>query len=239
MYKEVALSDGLPCPVRVLGLFELDAIGPDIPGPYRYSILTYSGQVYEAEYPLPERPPEKPALSEAEGPEGEPAPGTVEWKQQQEYDTYLCAVAHEETRAQAVEAWLNNVAAYVLARCLDEPDRARLVEPEDYQSVYAAALVPRLRMEDIETALRQTFRAEFGGMGVLEALWKLEPGEGKLNPVALWEAQLLNELGLVSEEEEAQYAHLPVMARARKVAAFKLADWLGSLEIERVRKEMK
>jgi hypothetical protein len=231
MYKEVTLSDGLPCLVRVLGLFELDAIGPDIPGPYRYSILTYSGQVYEAEYPLPEKPPEKP--------EGEPPPGTVEWKQQQEYDTYLCALAHEETRAQVVEEWLNNVATYILEHCLSPDDRLRLVDPEDYQAVYAAAPVPKLRLEDIEAALRQTFRAEFGGQGVLGALWKLEPGEGKLNPIALWEAQLLNELGLVSEEEEAQYAHLPVMARARKVAAFKLADWLGSLEIERVRKEMK
>jgi hypothetical protein len=232
MHKEVALSDGLPCPVRVLGLFELDAIGPDIPGPYRYSILTYSGQVYEAEYPLPDKPPGKPEIEN-------PEPGSVEWKQIQEYETYLCALAHEETRARAVEEWLNNVAAYVLAHCLSPDDRARLVEPGDYQAVYAAALVPKLRLEDIEAALRQTFRAEFGGMGVLEALWKLEPGEGKLAPVALWEAQLLNELGLVSEEEEAQYAHLPVMARARKVAAFKLADWLGSLEIERVRKELK
>jgi hypothetical protein len=59
MFKEVTLSDGEPCSVRVLGLFELDAVGPVIPGPYRYQMLTYTGQVYEAEYPLPDEPPEK------------------------------------------------------------------------------------------------------------------------------------------------------------------------------------
>jgi hypothetical protein len=230
--KEVELSDGAPCPVRMLGLFELDAVGPDIPGPYRYSILTYTGQVYEAEYEMPDTPPEKPDADE-------PEPNSLEWRQLQDHETYLCAVAHEETRARAIEEWLNNCAAYILEHCIDADDRARLVEPEDYQAVYAAATVPRLKLDDIETTLRQTFRAEFGGQEVLAALFALEPGGGKVNAVALWESQLLNALGLVSAEEEARYGQLPIADRARKVAAFKLSDWLGSLEMDRVHREAK
>jgi len=228
--KEVTLSDGQPCRVRCLGLFELDAVGPDIPGPYRYQILTYTGQVFEAEYPLPDTPPDKPD-------DEQPEPNSVEWRQLQDYETYLCALAHEEARTRAVEDWLNNCATYILERCLDEADRARLVDPDDYQAVYAAAAVPRLKLEDIGAALRATFRAEFGGREVLDALFGLEAGGGKVNAVALWESQLLNALGLVTPEQEADYANLSVADRARKVAAFKLADWLGVLEADRVHKE--
>jgi len=230
VHKEVTLSDGEPVKVRVLGLFELDAVGPAIPGPYRYQILTYTGQVYEAEYPLTDEPPEKPD-------EDKPEPGSIAWRELQDYETYLCALAHEETRAQAVEDWLNNCAEYILDHCVE--DATRLVEPEDYETVYAAACVPKLRMDDIEAALAQTYRAEFAGRGILEALLSLEPGEGKVNAVALWENQLLNSLGLVTSEDEAQYGQLPIMDRARKVAAFKLSDWLNSLEADRIHREAK
>ena len=231
MIKEVTLSDGLPCQVRCLGLFELDAVGPDIPGPYRYSILTYTGQVFEAEYQPGQAPPIKPEPSE-------PETGSPTWHQLREWDTYQAYLAHETTRSQAIEEWLNNCAAHILANCLDVATRLRLVEAEDYQAVYAAAMVPHLTLEDIGTALRSTFRASFDGVDILDAMWKLEPGLAKLNPVALWESQLLNDLGLVTAEQEAEYAHLPVVARARKVAAFKLADWLGALEADRVQREI-
>ena len=231
MRKEVVLSDGQPASVRVLGLFELDTVGPDIPGPYRYSILTYSGQVYEAEYHMPDTPPVPP-----DNPT--PEPNTQAWKAQQEYDTWLCAVAHEETRTRATEEWLEAAAAYILERCLTTEDRARLVEPEDWQAVYQAALVPKLTRADIAHALSHTFRAEFDGIPILDALWKVEPGQAKLDVAALWEAELLNHLGLVTPDEEARYAALPVLERARKVAAYKLADWIGALEIERQRQEM-
>jgi len=224
------LSDGEPCPVRCLGLFELDAVGPALPGPYRYQLLTYTGQVYEAEYPLPDEPPEKPE-------DPEPEQGSIEWRNLQDYETYLCALAHEEARVQAVEDWLDNCAAYILEHCIEDP--RRLVEPEDYEAVYAAATVPKLRMDDIEAALAQTYRAEFAGRGVLEALLGLEAGAGKVNAVSLWENQLLNALGLVTPEDEARYAQLPIVDRARKLAAFKLSDWLGSLEADRAHREAK
>jgi len=232
VHKEIVLSDGESCRVRCLGLFELDAVGPEIPGPYRYSILTYTGQVYEAEYPLTDEPPEKPD-------EEEPEQGSIAWRQLQDYETYLCALAHEKTRARAVEDWLDNCAGYMLAHCLDEADHERLVEPEDYEAVYSAVAVPRLRMDDIEAALAQVFRAEFGGRPILEALFALEPGGGRVNAVALWENQLLNALGLVTPEDEAGYGQLPIADRARKLAAFKLSDWLGSLEADKIHKEAK
>ena len=213
-------------------MFELDAVGPTIPGPYRYQILTYTGQVFEAEYQIPDEPPERPDVDE-------PEPNTLEWRALQDFETYQCAVAHEEDRAAAVEDWLNNCAAYVIEHCLEPEDRTRLVEPEDYAGVYAAAVVPKLTMDDIEEALSQVYRAEFAGLGVLEALWRLEPGGGKMNAVALWENQLLNALGLVSSEDEAEYGQLPIVDRARKVAAFKLSDWLGSLEADRAHREAK
>ena len=227
------LSDGKPYQIlRPLGLFELDPIGPDIPGPYRYSILTYTGQVFEAEYQPGQAPPIKPD-------EAEPEPGSPAWHQLREWDTYQAYLAHETTRSQAIEQWLNNCAGHILTNCLDEATRLRLVEPQDWQAVYTAAMVPRLTMEDIGAALRQTFRASFDGLDILDAMFKLEPGLAKLNPVALWESQLLNDLGLVTPEQEAEYAHLPIMTRARKVAAFKLTDWLGALEADRVQREMK
>lgn len=232
MLKEIVLSDGEPCSVRVLGLFELDAVGPDIPGPYRYSILTYTGQVYEDEYELPDTPPDRP---DDENPEH----GSPEWRRLQDYETYLCALAHQEARARAIEEWLNNCAAYILEHCLKPEDGARLVEAGDYQAVYAAATVPKLRLEDIQTTLMNTFRAEFEGRAILDALFALEPGGGKVNAVALWESQLLNALGLVTPQEEARYAQLSIADRARKVAAFKLTDWLGSLEVDRVQREAK
>jgi len=232
LIKEVTLSDNQPCPVRVLGLFELDAVGPAIPGPYRYQILTYTGQVFEAEYPLPDEPPEVPD-------DPEPKQGTPDWQQLRDFETYQCALAHEEGRARAVEDWLNNCAAYILEHCLEAGDRTRLVEPDDYASVYAAAVVPRLTLDDIEEALAQVYRAEFAGLGVLEALMRLEPGAGKMNAVALWENQLLNALGLVTRDQEAEYGQLPLVDRARKVAAFKLSDWLGSLEADKAHREAK
>ncbi len=231
MRKEATLSDGEPCSVRVLGLFELDTVGPDIPGPYRYSILTYTGQVYEAEYRLPDTPPVPPD-------DPAPAQGTPEWKQQQEYDTYQCAIAHEETRTRAIEEWLNDCAAYILERCLEPADRERLVEPEDWQAAYHAALVPRLTRADIAHALAHTFRADFDSLPILDALWNTEPGHARIDVATYWEADLLNYLGLVTPDEEARYAALPILERARKVAAYKLADWIGALEIERQRKEM-
>lgn len=227
------LSDGQPYQVlRPLGLFELDGLGPDIPGPYRYSILTYTGVVYEVEYQPSDTPPVKPD-------EVEPEAGSPAWHQLREWDTHQAYLAHEVMRNRAIEQWLNNCAGHILASCLDETTRLRLVEPEDYQKIYARVCVPRLTLDDIAAVLRHTFRANFDGLDILDAMWKLEPGLAKLNPVALWESQLLNELGLVTPEQEAEYAHLPVMTRARKVAAFKLADWLGALEADRVQREMK
>jgi len=232
LHKEVVLSDRDACSVRVLGLFELDAVGPVIPTAYRYQILTFTGQVFETEYQIPDEPPGKPD-------EEEPEPNTPEWRALQDYETYQCAIAHEEERAAAVEDWLNNCAAYILEHCLAPGERERLTDPEDYATLYAAAVVPKLTMDDIEEALAQVYRAEFAGLGVLEALWRLEPGGGKMNAVALWENQLLNALGLVTPDDEADYGQPPIVDRARKGATFNLTHWIGSLEADKAHREAK
>jgi hypothetical protein len=232
VHKEVTLSDGQPVQVRVLGLFELDTVGPEIPGPYRYQVLTWTGRVYEIEYTPPDEPPEKPDAEE-------PEPRSLEWHQLQDYETYQAWLAHEADRVRAIEQWLENCAHYVLERCLEQEDRERIIEPEDYHAVHEAALVPRLRKEDIAQALAQTFRADFDGTPVLDALWRTEPGHARLDTVKLWEAELLNHLGIFKQEDLDEYAQLPVMERAVKVAAFKLFDWLAALEMDEARREAK
>ena len=48
----IVLSDGLPCEVRRLGLFELDGKGRDVLGVYRYTLLLATGQIVEDEYDI-------------------------------------------------------------------------------------------------------------------------------------------------------------------------------------------
>lgn len=230
MYKEVTLSDSEPCRVRVLGLFELDGVGSDIPGPYKYEVLTYTGRVYQVEYTPPDEP-----LTEPE--DKQPEPRSQAWHDLNEWETHQAYLAHEAGRAEAIERWLENAARHILEDCLEADDALRLVEPEDYVTVYRAATVPRLTKEHIAEALKRTFRASFQGLDILDALWRTEPGEARLDAVRLWEAQFLNQAGLVSPEQEAEYGQLSIMERARRVAAFKLSDWIAALEIDRMRKE--
>lgn len=152
MHKTVVLSDGEPCKVRVLGLFELDSIKAEILGPYSYSILTVTGQVIEDTYDLRalEEIPIKPANDN-------PEPGTTEWKQLQEYETYLAALAHEHKRIESYANHLNEVAAYILANCLDESDRQRVVEPDDWRKIQEATLVPMLTEAVLTETLARTF----------------------------------------------------------------------------------
>lgn len=154
MQTTVILSDNQPCPVRQLGLFELDGVGRDVPGPYRYSVLMATGQVLEAEYDLRTlteipKPPDKPA--------NEIEPGSWEYIQLQEYETYVAALVHERDRVTAYEGWAGDIAGYILEHCLSEEDRRRVVEPADWRKVQEAALVPQLTQEVIERTLRDTF----------------------------------------------------------------------------------
>lgn len=156
MIKTVVLSDGLPCEVRQLGLFELDGMASEILGPYRYSILTATGQIIEDEYDLraltyTPQPPDMP-LDQIK-------PNSNEYKQQRDYDTYLAALAHEKERFKSYENYVNEIAAYIATNCVSQDDSKRLVSVDDWRRIYAAALVPQLNEEGLAQCLRQTFQS--------------------------------------------------------------------------------
>lgn len=154
-YKTVTLSDGQPCKVRQLGLYELNGKGREVLGPYRYSLLLATGQIVEDEYDLRAldyipAPPDKP-VAEVQN-------GTIDWYNLQEYETYLAALAHEKARIESYHDYVQDVIDYILANCLSADDTRRIVTPEDWDVVYQAALVPELTMEVISATLRDSFR---------------------------------------------------------------------------------
>jgi hypothetical protein len=156
MNKTIILSDGQPCIIRQLGLFETDGVGRELLGMYTYSILLATGRVVEVEYNLR-------ALdftpTPANVPKSELKPNTPEWEQQDEYDTYFAALAHEQKRIESYEGYINDIAAYILANCVEPQDRTRIVTPDDWQAIQAAALVPQLDAEGLARCLRQTFQS--------------------------------------------------------------------------------
>lgn len=161
-YKTVVLSDGLPCKVRQLGLFEIDGKGRELIGPYRYSILTATGQIIEDEYSLRDLT-ETPTAPDT--PANEILQGTPEWYQLQEFDTYTAALAHEKLRTEAYEGYVSDIAHYILATCLSPDDQPRIIEAEDWDAVYFAALVPQLTEEGLARCLATTFSSELWGPG--------------------------------------------------------------------------
>lgn len=156
MIKSVTLSDGLPCEVRQLGLFELDGVGRQVLPPYSYSILLATGRVVDVEYDLRalDFTPEPSKL-----PKDELKPGSNEWQKQDEYDTYLAALAHEKKRIESYDDYINDIAAYILNNCISQMDKLRIVQPSDWQAIQAAALVPQLDAEGLARCLRQTFQS--------------------------------------------------------------------------------
>lgn len=156
----LTLSDGLPCKVRQLGLFELDGKGREVLGVYRYSLLLATGQVVEDEYDIraldyTPTPPDKPA--------NEIAPQSSEWYQLQDFETYRAALAHEKLRIESYEGYLNDIAQYILENCLAEEDRQRIIEVEDWNKITQAALVPYLTEEGLRECLAQTFQGYIWG----------------------------------------------------------------------------
>lgn len=147
---QVILSDGLPCEVRRLGLFELDSKGREILGPYVYTMLSATGQFIEDEYVLPTHPDDIPK------PPGNP--NTPEGQEQlRAYETYLAALAHEKKRIESYEGWVSDIAHYILDNCLSLEDRNRIQE-DDWPLVRMAAVVPELTEEGIAQTLRDTFQ---------------------------------------------------------------------------------
>lgn len=154
MLKSVVLSDGEPCRVRQLGLFELDGKGREILGPYKYSMLLITGVVVEDTYDLRslDEEPEPPSM-----PPDKIEAGSVEWYQLQEFTTYQAAISHEKTRAESYQDYCLDIAQYILQYCLNPEDRHRVVTEDDWQAVYQAVLCPELTMEGVTACLRDVF----------------------------------------------------------------------------------
>ncbi len=174
----VTLSDGESCKVRRLGLFELDGIGSEVLGVYRYSLLLASGQIVEDTYDIraltyTPTMPDKPA--------NEIEPNSPEWFQLQEFDTYTAALAHEKLRIESYEEYVGDIATYILNNCLSPDDRNRIIEASDWDAVYTVAIVPHLTEEGIAATLRDTFQGfiwEYGSTGRADAIGKREGENG-------------------------------------------------------------
>ncbi len=157
MYKSITLSDNLLCQVRVLGLFELADLPPEILGPYTYTILTMTGEMLTLEYDLrnPELKRNPPTLPENTMPEQ----GTQDWHNLKRWHIHQAAILHEKARVESYEKHCAFVAQYIVTHCLSPEDQARIVEPGDFERVYQVALVPQLSEEALSRELDSFFQS--------------------------------------------------------------------------------
>jgi hypothetical protein len=81
----------------------------------------------------------------------------------QEWDTYQAAISHHQHQLILAEKYAKDVAAYIMANCLGEEERSRIVTEEDWQKVYRAAMIPTVTEEDIEAALSRIFQGYVQG----------------------------------------------------------------------------
>lgn len=233
METEVVLSDGKPCRIRPLGIFELDNVAPSEKlGPYFYEFKLLDGSTAKAYYDLSalDAPPPIPTVPKEEAERGSQA--YVAWI---ERETYEAAVAHQVNQNLVMERYNNAVLQYILDHGLaNRSDSTRIVLPEDWQKVYEAALVPEVDEYILADVLERNFKAEYNGMGVLDALQHVDGGAGGYLAVKKWESELMLRLQL----SEAEYSQIPVMERARQIVAMKMDDWFSVLESDRISKEM-
>lgn len=150
----VTLSDNLPCEVRRLALFELDNVGREVLGVYRYTLLLASGQFTDDEYDIRalDYTPTRPDI-----PVEQIQPNSPEWYQLQDFDTYTAALAHEKLRIESYEGYVSDIAQYILTHCLSSNDANRIITAEDWDKIQLAALVPQLTEEGVAACLRTTF----------------------------------------------------------------------------------
>jgi hypothetical protein len=147
----VVLSDGFPVVVRRLGLYELDKVPYDDPGPFLYPYKTLAGKIIERAYDLSQwtEPPKPPKI-----PEHECAEDSMEAALWHAYNTYQAAVAHRLKQLKAGDEWVHRVSLYVLKNCVDS---TRVIEEEDFVAVYQAAINPEISLEEVESVLDDMF----------------------------------------------------------------------------------
>ena len=231
---EVTLSDDRPCVVRRLGIFELDTIQPPDTRPFVYTETLGQNEITRPfaleSWDKPPAPP-TPEQMAAE-------PGTVPYYYYYEWSLYWTATYKAKQNKEDVKRYCKDVANYILDTCVSSEDKTRIVTPDDFRLVWAAALVPQLSLEDLAMSLEYTFRANFDGEAVLTKILNNSADEdsgGGYNAIRTWEIQAINNSGFT----ESEWAELPLDERARRVVAMKLDDWLAYLTSEKQRKEKK
>jgi hypothetical protein len=146
-------------------------------------------------------------------------------------------LAHYENQHVVTEAYNEAVLQYIIDMSLvDKSDITRIVTPEDWETVYTAALVPEVDENILAEVLERNYKAHYHNTPMLKALRGIEGGDGAHHLVVKkWESQLALELQL-SEEE---YSRIPVMERARKIVAMQFDGWNSALEHDRLDAEYK
>lgn len=150
VYKTVTLDDSGPCQVRVLALYELDAVLFEDPGEYQHVYPNGQSKTYTLR-DWPEGEPEKPPVAEALAEHG-----SLYWAMWRRWNLYRDVLNHRLKQIEATDRHAHEVARYVLAHCISPEDYPR-VTPADMVRIHQAALVAEVSMEGIEIALAVTF----------------------------------------------------------------------------------
>ena len=153
MEKPITLSDGKPCTVRVLGLFDLDHINlhEKLPGEFCEE-FEMGGKIVLKPYIPPDIPPAKPT-----GSKKTTLKGSTEWHDWMEYETYSLYIEHRKKEAVVMSRYMEDVAKHIMSDCVETTDRSRIIESLDWRDVRRAALSAKISREDLATALADTF----------------------------------------------------------------------------------
>lgn len=228
-HTEVLLSNGQKAKVKRLGLFEMDDIPKDIPGPYTFAVHLLGGDDYEMVYDIEEvlkTPPQKPDGELESAVAGEP-----EYYHWQEWLRFQEALAHQAKIFEAYAEYCERVALYIRENCL--LDDIAIDTPADWEAIYNASLCPQVTLTDIKLAMAQNYGAKWAGKEIFDALENVEGGMGEYISTKVWDTDLMIRLG----EAEAVYAERTVKERARMIAALKIPDFFGILESDKAIKE--
>lgn len=228
----VRLSDGEPCDVKRLGIFDMDNVGPGLLGPFVYTFTMANGQVVEEEYDLQRftTPPQHPGV-----PENEIVDHSPTWYQLLEWQTYKSAILYEKKRIRSMIEYVMENSRHIVELALEEDDISRIQTDEDMLQIVEAAMVPQLTMEILADSFKRHFNAHFQGADIFDALKHTEQGSGGYDAIRVWEINTMTGMGFTEEI----WADIPLAERARKVAANNLPKLLEALETDKRIKEMK
>lgn len=156
-------SDGETIEVKILGLWELDDRIPlTFNEKFTYEMEAVTGERYRAELDLSrfEEPPTEPTT-----PLHAAAPGSGEWYDWRNYQTYQAAIEHRREMQRRLAQYMKDVAAYVIKHCIAPADRQRIADQTDHNAIVVAAVTPRVTKEHLADVLRQTFPSHMAGYG--------------------------------------------------------------------------